>query len=156
MSLYLISRLIIAAFIFSFPAHVAAQSWSNEQQDVWAVVTESWQDIIAKDVEWTEQWVHPNAMGWIIENPTPRGRDAMQVWDRYEFEGSTTQVSNFAPLAIVIEGNTAIAHYYYSLGTVDTAGERETVHGRCTDVLVSDGENWQFLGWNCGDMEADD
>jgi hypothetical protein len=152
----LIYSLLFATSVFAMPSQAIAQTWSAEQQDVWAVVVESWADIVAKDIEWTDRWVHPNAVGWNIQNPMPRSRETIKEWDRYDFDGATTMVSDFAPTAIVVQDTTAIAHYYYSLGTVDSDGERETVHGRCTDILVSDGEHWQFIGWNCGDMETDE
>jgi ketosteroid isomerase-like protein len=56
-----------------------------------------------------------------------------------------------SPAAIVVEGDTAVAHYYSSLGMEDEDGERETIHGRCTDILVADGTGWKFIAWRCGD-----
>ena len=71
-------------------------------------------------------------------------------------EDSTTLMQELSPFGIIVHGNTAVAHYVYSLTAEDKEGNRKTVHGRYTDVLVKDGENWVFLAWHGGDDPADD
>ena len=132
------------------PLAASAQSWSGAQQEVWKVVTDSWESIIQEDVGWSDQYVHPNAIVWGDQNPMPRTRDSVKRWDRYQFENASTLAHELSPTGIVVQGNTAVAHYYYSLGTENRKGERRTIHGRCTDVLTNEGGNWLFLAWNCG------
>ena len=147
---------LIVASVTMVSTQAAAQSWSEAQTEVWTVVTDSWDAIVAKDVSWSDNYVHANAVVWGRENPMPRKRASVKKWDRYNFENATTKVAEFSPAAIVVEGGTAVAHYYYSLGTENHEGKRRTVHGRCTDILVRSDASWKFLAWNCGDEPSDD
>ena len=147
---------VLAALMFSLalPAHLAAQEWSAEQQEVWNVIVESWDAIVAKDIDWTDTYVHRNAVVWGDDVPMPRTRDSVKKWERYSFQNSTTLVSEYSLAAMVVQNNTAVAHYYYSLGNEDAEGKPRTVHGRCTDILINENGRWVFLAWRCGDMPS--
>lgn len=148
---------LLAAVLMSWalPSQAAAQEWTDEQKEVWSVILETWDALVAKDVEWTDTWVHPSAVVWGTGLPAPRPKASLKKWHRYNYRNSTTLVSECSLGALVIENNTAVAHYYYSLGTEDAEGKPETVHGRCTDILIKEDGRWLFLGWNCGDMATD-
>lgn len=152
----ILGAVIAACTTLAIPQTTNGQMWSDSQKEVWGVVTGSWDAIIAKNVGWSDTYVHPNALVWGDENPMPRTRDLVKRWDRYTFANSTTKVSQFSPAGIVVEGSTAVAHYYYSLGTETTEGKTRTVHGRCTDVLLRSEGTWKFIAWNCGDEPSDD
>jgi hypothetical protein len=54
----------------------------------------------------------------------PSDRSAVKRWVKFNFEdGSTHNVAEYSPTAIVIHGDNAVAHYYYSNGT--TAKKRK-------------------------------
>ena len=150
----------IASLMFGMLAILAgsanAQSWSKEQAEVWQVVLDSYKDIDAQDASWSERWVFPDAMVWGPDYPMPRSRDSVRRWDAYNFAGSKNHVAEYAPAAIVVHGSTAVAHYYYTNASEDREGKHETTHGRCTDVLAKDGQNWKFIAWHCGDEPNDD
>lgn len=135
---------------------VNAQSWSKEQTEVWTAVTESYKDIEAQDSGWVTKWVLPEAKVWGSGYPVPRGRDSVKRWDSYNLPLSKTHVSEYSPLAIVVHGTTAVAHYYYSTASENKDGERETTHGRCSDVLSKDKGAWRFIAWHCGDEPSGD
>ena len=125
---------------------------AGDDQKVWKVIMDSWEAIAAEDVAWSDKWVHPRAVVWGTEYPLPRMRESIKKWDRFNFDNSKTLTSDFGLAGLVVQGDTAVAHYYYSLGTEDREGKRETTHGRCTDILVRDGDSWKFIAWHCGDM----
>ena len=54
------------------------------------------------------------------------------------------------PLEIIVEGDTAVAHYLFSSATKSKDGEVETNHGRYTDILIRTDDGWRFLGWHGG------
>ena len=149
------AAIVVLALAISGPSLLANQL-SGEEKQVWTVIEESWEAIIAKDLGWTDKWVHADAVVWGTSYPMPRTRDAAKRWDQYNFQNSTTLASEFGLGAIVVHGDTAVAHYYYSLGNEDREGERKTTHGRCTDILVREGGAWKFLAWHCGDTPNDD
>lgn len=145
---------VVPLAILAAPVPALGQSWSQAQQEVWTVVVESWDAIVAKDLAWTDKWVHPNAVVWGDDDPMPRTRASVKKWDGYEFQNSTTLTHEQSPAGIVVQGSTAVAHYYYSLGTETASGERRAVHGRCTDVLIRESGRWQFIAWRCGDSPS--
>jgi hypothetical protein len=49
------------------------------------------------------------------------------------------------------EGSVAVVSYHYQIARESYKKERETVHGRYTDVFVKDGGRWLFLAWTGGD-----
>ncbi len=81
-------------------------------------------------------------------------RPSVKQWDAYEFGNSKILAHEERLAAMVVQDNTAVAHYFYSLGTEDREGKRRTVHGRCTDILINEGGRWQFIGWNCSDLPS--
>ena len=143
--------LLIAA-----PAFVGAQSWSDEQLEVWKVINSDWESGKAKDSDRIDRLLHDKFLGWGNLDPTPRNKASVKTWDRYFNQTSTTLVQELYPVGIVVQGNTAVAHYYYSRATEDKEGKRETVNGRYTDVLIKDGGQWTFLAWSGGDDEMED
>ena len=155
-SVIAVSLLAVLAVSMASPPQLSAQQWSDQQQEVWSVIVESWDAIVGKDLEWTDTYVHPSAVVWSDENPMPRTRASVKKWDRYGFQNSTTLVTEFSLAAMVVQSNTAVAHYYYSLGNEDAEGKPETVHGRCTDILINENGRWLFLAWRCGELPSDD
>lgn len=133
-----------------------AQTWSQAQAEVWQVILASYEDIDARDVNWTDKWVLPDAVVWGPAYPMPRSRDSVKRWDAYQLAAGKNHVSEYSPAAIVVHGSTAVAHYYYSNATENREGKHETTHGRCTDVLAKDGDSWKFIAWHCGDEPDDD
>ncbi|NIO33190.1 MAG: DUF4440 domain-containing protein [Gemmatimonadetes bacterium] len=133
-----------------------AQNWSDDQLEVWAVIQAQWQAAMEKDATWPERFLHESFLGWGNENPAPRDKASTDKWTRYGMENSTTLMQELSPIGIVVHGNTAVAHYFYSTASENRKGERETTHGRYTDVLVLDGGAWRFLAWHGGDDPDDD
>ncbi len=133
-----------------------AQTWSDEQSEVWTAILGSYADIEKKDLNWTDKWVTDDAVVWGNSYPMPRTRDAVKRWDSYQFPLSDTMMSEYSPAGIVVHGNTAVAHYYYTTGDKNTEGKFKTSHGRCSDIMVKGDDGWKFVAWNCGDEPSDD
>lgn len=128
-----------------------AQQWSAEQQEVWTVIQAQWAATMEKDATWPDRFLHDDFLGWGNDTPAPRGKSSQGMWSRYEMENATTLVQELYPIGIVVEGNTAVAHYFYSTASENRKGDRETTHGRYTDVLVKEGDSWRFIAWQGGD-----
>lgn len=138
---------VVVAFVFLAPLTARAQEWSAEQQEVWKFVEESWVADTSEDVTWVERMVHPDFMGWGTSYPMPRDRETYSRWNRYSDEAANTLIYSVYPVAIVVEGNTAVALYYGSIVEEDVKGDRETSHFREVDVLVRENGEWKFLSW---------
>ena len=151
----LLVSLISGLLLFSVGVSTA-KDWSKEQLEVWDTVLESYKDIDARDANWSDKWVFPDAMVWGPSYPMPRNRDSIKRWDRYQFARGKNHVTEYSPVAIVVHDSTAVAHYYSSSASEDADGKHEVTHGRCTDVLARDGKRWKFIAWHCGNEPSDD
>ncbi|MGI9182130.1 MAG: nuclear transport factor 2 family protein [Longimicrobiaceae bacterium] len=136
------------------PWQASAQTWSPQQQEVWGAVQAQWQASMAKDTGWMERFLHRDFRGWTAGEPAPRDKESAGRWARYEMESGSTVVQDLVPMAIVIHGNTAVVHYHYSQAQTDREGKHRTVHGRYTDTLVKENNQWRFLAWSGGAPDA--
>ena len=67
------------------------------------------------------------------------------------------QAHELYPLAIIVNGDLAVAHYLYTSAWEPKDGETEINNGRYTDVLVRTEEGWRFIAWHGGnDADSDD
>ena len=146
--------IVFLAFLSTIPFRARAQTWSSAQQEVWQFVEESWVADTSEDPNWIDRMVHPNFRGWDVEYPMPRNLETFKKWSRYSDENSQVLVYSVYPVAIVVEGNTAMAFYYGSIAVEDQTGEQKTTHFREVDVLIREGGHWKFLGWFGADQES--
>ena len=125
-----------------------AQEWSSEQQDVWKVVKWTWE--AAPGTDWCAEVCHPNLLAWGNDAPAPRNREQIQKWWKRNQETSKDLEVEITPIGIAVQGNTAVAHYYYSQLSEDKDGKRTTEHGRYTDVLIKEEGRWVYFSWSGG------
>lgn len=142
--------LLVVIIFFAFSKNILAQQWSPLQMEVWNTIEAQWK--ADKDGQnWIEEFVHPNCIGWNMNTPMPRDKAATNRWFNIYNSFSKTLEYQVAPLAIVVIDNIAIAHYYYLLLNETYEGKKVWEKGRWTDILLKDGNKWQFLGWQGGE-----
>ena len=128
-----------------------AQDERDDETEVWIVVEAQWDANENGDKDWIDRMLMDGFYGWARETPAPRSVSSTRMWDRFNSEQGKLVAHELYPLEIVVEGDTAIAHYLYSSAYEDKKGDVETSHGRYTDVLVRTEDGWKFLGWHGGD-----
>lgn len=128
-----------------------AQEWSAEQQAVWKVVKWTWD--VEDDTDWCAEVCHANLLAWGNETPAPRNRDQVSAWWKRDTEMSTTLEAEVTPIGIAVQGDTAVAHYYYTTLSESKDGKRTTEHGRYTDVLIKEGGKWVYFTWSGGELD---
>ena len=153
---HLLSIIILLSATFAVVAPAFGQTLSDQQLEVWNVIEANWKAAMEKDTTWPDTQLHDKFLGWDGNRPMPRDKSSINNWIRYQIENSTTLIQELIPVGIVLHGNTAVAHYFYSQASEDRKGERETVHGRYTDILVKENGTWQFLAWSGGDNPTND
>jgi hypothetical protein len=102
--------LLAAVLAFSTVLSAAAQTWTEEQREVWGVIDAQWKALKAKEPKW-DQFLHPKFMGWESDAPAPDDSRLTAEWSRFHEKDTTVIVQKLTPLAIVVHGNTAVAHY---------------------------------------------
>lgn len=147
------NTLLSICFLLASLMAALAQSWTDEQREVWSVIEAQWKAEMAKDTTWARE-LHPKFSGWSSDAPSPDGPKDAEEWSRFHQASGTTLVQKLHPLRIIVHGNTAVAHYYYSEGREDSKKERKVVHGRYTDVLVKEDGKWRFIAWHGGEAPA--
>ena len=143
---------VVVGSVLLVPVTVQAQGWSQEQQEVWEFIIQSWEADTREDITWVDRMVHPEFRGWDASLPMPRDRDTQRRWSRYGDESSNTLIYSVFPLSIVVQGSTAVALYYGSIVNEDLKGDRETTHFKEVDVLIREDGAWKFLSWMGADL----
>lgn len=128
-----------------------AQDERDDETDVWILIEAQWDANETGDDKWIDNMLMEGFYGWAKGTPAPRSVSSTRMWDRFNREQGEMVAHELHPLEIVVEGDTAIAHYLYSSAYEDKKGEVETSHGRYTDILVRTDDGWKFLGWHGGD-----
>jgi len=131
-----------------------AQEWSAEQLEVWETVTTLWQLEAAEDPAWRDM-LHDSFIGWVDESPAPHDKGTTVRFLDAEAGQLRVVVQDMKPAAIVVVGNTAVAHYFHVSIIEYPDGERETTYGRQTDVLTRTEDGWRYVSWS-GDERSDE
>ena len=153
---HLLSIIVLLSATGSVVAPVFGQTWSDKQLEVWNVIEAQWKASMEKDATWPDKYLNEKFLAWSDERPMPRDKSSFNKWFRYGMENSTTLLQELFPVGIVVHDNTAVAHYFYSQASENRKGERKTVHGHYTDILVKENGTWRFLAWSGGDNPTND
>lgn len=150
-------KLLVAILLgtaFAGPAH--AQERSAEEQALWKVIANTWEMDLNQDQGWMRNGLHPRVAAWGMDYPAPRDNAGIMRWSKINQQMSSMTAYDLSPLTITIAGDTALAHYYYSVASKSAEGKPSVGHGRCSDTLVRQDGRWMFLGWSCSDEPRQD
>ena len=128
-----------------------AQEATDDQADVWAVVEQQWNADEKGDKKWVDKLLTDDFAGWGTDSPAPRSKASTKMWDRFSDSQGRSVAHELYPLAIVVKGDVAVAHYLYTNAYEDKDGKVEMSNGRYSDVLVRTEDGWRFLAWHGGD-----
>jgi ketosteroid isomerase-like protein len=129
---------------------------TDDYVEVWSVIEGQWDAVQRGDRRWVEQLLSADFKGWPKSSPAPRDRASTRMWNEFGSKQTKGLAHELYPLATVIHGNTAVAHYLYTNAVENTDGETEVTNGRYTDVLVRVDGQWKFIAWHGGDDDTDD
>jgi len=147
------SKLIILAICLAFSGAVVAQETANDQADVWSVIEQQWDAVEKGDKKWTDRFLADNFSGWPKNSPAPRNKSSTKMWDRFNDTQGDMVAHELYPLAIIVHGDLAVAHYLYTSAYKDKKSDVEVSNGRYSDILVRVEDGWKFLSWHGGDNE---
>lgn len=105
-------QIMIAALLLGLllvtPSYGQAPSWSDAQAEVWAVVQQSWKDDAGETGRWPNEYAHDKFVSWWAIRPAPLDRETYARWERTYVQAADTFWYEMTPLAIVVEGETAV------------------------------------------------
>ncbi len=128
-----------------------AQDVANDQADVWSVVERQWEAVEKGDKKWVERFLVDEFSGWQKNSPAPRDKSSTHMWDRFNASQGSVVAHELYPLAIIVHGDVAVAHYLYTSAFKDSEDDVEVNNGRFSDILVRTEDGWKFLSWHGGD-----
>lgn len=134
----------------------ADQQTADDYVEVWSVIEEQWEASQRGDRRWVEEVLSGDFKGWPKNSPAPRDKASTRLWNDFGAKQSKGLAHELYPLATVIHGNTAVAHYLYTNASENKEGETEVENGRYTDVLVRIDGEWKFIAWHGGADDTDD
>ena len=140
----LLSIIVLLSGASAMVAPALGQTWSDQQVEVWKVIESDWKAYMEKDQATVDKNRHEKLLRWEYGDPAPMNKASDQKWNRYYMENFTTLVQELYPIGIVVHGNTAVAHYFYTVVSENKKGERRTRPGKYTDVPVKDNGTWRF------------
>ena len=150
-------RLLIAVVGLAMFSGASAQSPSdNFDADVWLAIMDQWRAEQDGDDTWIERMLSDDFSGWPKNSPAPRSKASTEMWNRFADEQGSMVAHELFLMGIVVNGDTAVAHYLYTSAFEDNDGEVEITNGRYTDVLVRTDDGWKFIAWHGGDDAGDD
>ena len=132
-------------------AQEPAADAGTDEADVWAVIEAEWNADENGDRDWPDELLTDDFSGWTKDSPAPRGKASIKMWDRFSDQHGRMVAHELYPYRIVVRGDVAVAHYWYSSAFKSKDGEISRDNGRYTDVLVRTEDGWKFLAWHGGD-----
>ena len=121
-----------------------AQKWSAKQQEVWKAVENWWELEKNNDAEGIKALIHKDYIGWNWGEYAPGGQAEALRWASHMIPKRKIAYTNLKPLDILVMGDIAVLHYYYSTRqTVD--GKETEEQGRWTDVWKKEGGKWLLV-----------
>ena len=123
---------------------------------VWSVIERQWEASQQGDSKWIDAHVAEDFTGWANDNPAPRTKESIRMWQKFDSKQWDGKMHELYPLSIVVHGDMAVAHYMYSNAGENAEGKTEVIHGRYTDVLVRIEGEWKFIAWHGGSDSDDD
>jgi ketosteroid isomerase-like protein len=144
-------KLTLAAAFLMVSGMAIAQDAADDQADVWSAIEGQWEAEEKGDKNWMDDLLVENFSGWGKNSPAPRSKASTKMWDRFNDEQGNMVAHELYPLAIVVDGDVAVAHYLYTSAYEDKDDETEMNNGRYTDILVRTEDGWKFIAWHGGD-----
>ncbi len=144
----------LAMVLLLQPWQASAQTWSPQQQEVWAAVQAQWHAPMAREIRSMQRFLHPDYRGRTTGATDPCD-DESAGWAGYGMESVSSVVHDLVPVEIVFRGNTAVVHYqYYSPSRTNREGKQLTLPFRYTDTLVKENDRWRFRALDGEDSDA--
>lgn len=146
-------RILLTSACLMLGSAAFAQEETQDEADVWEQIEAEWNAAENGDREWPEQMLTDDFSGWNTGNPVPRGKASIKMWNRFGEQLGQVVQHELYPYRIIVNGDVAVAHYFYSSAFKDKDGDIEVSNGRYTDVLVRSDDGWKFLAWHGGKDE---
>jgi hypothetical protein len=119
----------------------AAQFATSTASDILNCIVDRWTKATTKPAE-TAAFYHDNYSGWFNSDATVDSKSAIAVWHAEAVASKMTQFVKISPMSVVVEGDTAVAHYNYLWIFQTKDNRRIKEFGRYSETFVKVGGKW--------------
>jgi ketosteroid isomerase-like protein len=144
-------KLTVSAIFLMVSGTAIAQDSADDEADVILAIEDQWEAEQNGDNDWLDERLVDDFSGWPNDAPAPRSKSSIKKWDRFSDEQGETVEHELFFQNIIVHGDVAVAHYFYTTAFKDKDDEVEVSNGRYTDVLVRTDDGWKFIAWHGGD-----
>ena len=126
-----------------------AQEWTKDQETVWQEIENMWTYWKAGDMDAAFANVHADYLGWNNSSPMPMSYTKWVDATKESKDLYSNRNFDIEPARILVHGDAAVVHYYYSMSYTYDDGEEKNKgkdHGRWTEFFVKEGDKWMLLG----------
>jgi hypothetical protein len=143
------NSIVIAVLCVLISGSALAQEWTKEQQEVWKVVEDTWNNWKTKNSDGIAATLHDKYQGWSDESPLPMGKQELLNWFNSMKDMMTFYYSYITPARITVTANAAVVDYYFEFSGEYKMGDKtipEEMKGKTVEFYVKEGGKWRLLG----------
>lgn len=126
-----------------------AQTYSKEQMAVWQEVENKWAKWKAGDLDAAFANIDDHWLGWNDKDPMPISKEKWVISMKETVNRRSNISFDIEPARILVRGNGAVVHYYYSYSFLYTDGDQsQTVsdQGKWSEFFIKEGGKWILIG----------
>ena len=138
---------VLIAFLAA--TSLTAQEWTEDQLEVWKVSQDMWEKWKTKDFDGAFANIHDSYQGWNNESPLPMSKKKWMDQMKPYMEMMSDLTYSNEPARIVVVGDAAVIHYYFSYSFVITQGEKKkqiSNKGKYSEFYARDKGQWMMIG----------
>jgi ketosteroid isomerase-like protein len=155
MNRFIKSLLVAGIIVIGVSSISFAQSWSSEQQEVWAGVEAYWEISSKGDASGFLSYFDDSYIGWSYNSKVPQSKSNTSKWVKHDMMNNSTVLYTLTPISIWVKDNFAFVNYFYGQLEKDKDGKEKPTQGHWTDILMKKSGKWVLIGDRGGRTSKD-
>ncbi|NOX19059.1 MAG: nuclear transport factor 2 family protein [Chlorobi bacterium] len=125
-------------------------NFSEKELEVWKVIKANLINILSGNADAYMAYLHENFSGWSCDEILPVQKSSI-LSEIKALKKEQRKISfRLLPFSILVEENTAVVHYVYSVKTIGEDEKEIEREVKLTDVLIKQKGKWFLLGDHVG------
>jgi len=147
---------VVFVAVLVLPLTGQGQTWSSEQEEVWAAVKAHWKAYESNDIDARLATYSDGYRGWTMTDLTPMTKADFRPFELHSGPQSRNLATYLFPLAIDVYGEFAFVFYTYQVVHLTKAGDEENEQGKWLDVYRNENGRWLLIADSGGAVAGDD
>jgi hypothetical protein len=139
---------LILVVLFSFNIYSTfAQTWNQEQTEVWNVMVEVYDAVKSSDLEKYKSLLHEKFTMWLDTETFPSDRTTHDIWEANWMAVTDVKIVDILPLKIIVVDHIAVVHHL-AKSLIVVEGKTAIRQAKWTDVLINENDKWVLITSN--------